>query len=293
MRIIDCILYGGEPIALFRLDYLWDVVDEFVIVEAGETHSGKRKDLYLDKNATMFKPYEAKIKRLIIDRFPDPSQEDLALLVNHGYKENTRSWFRETYQRNFPGAYLRDLGAAIFLCCDADEIPRRELIEGLRNQYEDLNEPKKLEMLLFCYSSRWIKRSKWNRAFVVNDRSINSASIDDLRTSTSNRKYIANAGWHLSYFMTEQEMARKMESFCDADLNTKENSNPDWLRHCKETGVDLFHRGRRQDCLPYTGDDLPQNLRVYELTHIQDRLRSLTRPGFFEYLPSTNHGLIS
>ena len=41
MRTIDCFPYNGECIALFRLAYLWDVVDEFIIVEARETHAGE------------------------------------------------------------------------------------------------------------------------------------------------------------------------------------------------------------------------------------------------------------
>lgn len=58
MRIVDCILYSGESIALFRPAYLWDVVDEFVMVEAGET-----------SNAALLDPFKAKITRLVMRNY--------------------------------------------------------------------------------------------------------------------------------------------------------------------------------------------------------------------------------
>ena len=44
MFIYDYVLYNGEPIIEFRLKYLNDYVDYFIIVESIYTHSGKKKD---------------------------------------------------------------------------------------------------------------------------------------------------------------------------------------------------------------------------------------------------------
>ena len=142
MRIIDCFPYNGESIALFRLQYLWDMVDEFVIVEAGETHTGQKKDgLFLDKNAAQMKPFSSKITRLVIERFPTPSEAELAPLINCNHMTDAHAWFREKYQRNFAGDYLRGLDRQkpwIILRCDADEIPRRQFVSTLPRYYDAL-----------------------------------------------------------------------------------------------------------------------------------------------------------
>ena len=47
MYIIDYVLYNGEPIMQFRLEYLNQYVDRFIIVESIYTHSGNRKTILL------------------------------------------------------------------------------------------------------------------------------------------------------------------------------------------------------------------------------------------------------
>ena len=47
MYVIDYVLYNGEPIIEFRLKYLNDYVDIFIIVESMYTHSGNKKRIYI------------------------------------------------------------------------------------------------------------------------------------------------------------------------------------------------------------------------------------------------------
>ena len=44
MLIFDYVLYNGEPIMEFRLKYLNNYVDRFIIVESIYTFSGNKKD---------------------------------------------------------------------------------------------------------------------------------------------------------------------------------------------------------------------------------------------------------
>ena len=266
MRIIDCFPYNGEAIALFRLRYLWDVVHEFVIVEAGETHTGLKKgSLFLDTNAAQLKQFAGKITRLVIERFPAPSEADLAPLINLQRKTDPKAWFREKYQRNFAGDYLRGRGEPwILLGCDVDEIPRRETVETLPKRYDALTVGYRLQMELFYYSSRWIKRDKWLHAFVANDRAVRHESLDGLRTGRSIKKALGDAGWHLSYFMSNDEIQRKLQAFAHTELSSPESRRLEWIQQCRRTGQDLHHRGPQEDCIPYAGDDLPEGLRAFE-----------------------------
>jgi beta-1,4-mannosyl-glycoprotein beta-1,4-N-acetylglucosaminyltransferase len=271
VKIIDCFPYNGEAIALFRLQYLWDVVDEFVIVEAGETHSGKKKDgLFLDRNAEALRPFGSKITPLVIERFPTPTEAELARLTNPKRKMEPGAWFREKYQRNFAAEYLRSIRENlpwIVLGCDADEIPRRELVSTLPGLYDALSVGYRLQMSTFYYSSRWTRRDKWFHAFVANDRAVRQETMDGLRTGPFIKKALAGAGWHLSYFMTNEEIQRKVQSFAHTELDSETSRNLEWIMQCIRTGQDLYRPGLEEDCLPYTGDDLPEGLRAFEARH--------------------------
>ncbi len=268
MRIVDCFPYNGESIALFRLAYLWNVVDEFVIVEAGETHTGQKKDeLFLDRYAPRLEPFASKITRLVIDRFPIPTAAELAPLTNPR-NTNPSAWFREKYQRNFAADYLRSRSEPwILLGCDVDEIPRRETVLTLPGCYDALTVGYRLEMALFYYSSRWVKQAKWYHAFVANDRAVRQETLDGLRTGPSIKKALRDAGWHLSYFMTNEEIQRKLQAFAHTELSTEESRKVEWIQQCRRTGRDLHHRGSHEDCAHYTGDDLPEGLRAFEALH--------------------------
>ncbi|MBD74991.1 MAG: hypothetical protein CMM96_05870, partial [Rickettsiales bacterium] len=60
--IIDSFLFFQElKLLKVRLDYLYDVVDKFLIVEAGESFSGKKKEYIFEKNKRFFEKYTDKI----------------------------------------------------------------------------------------------------------------------------------------------------------------------------------------------------------------------------------------
>lgn len=271
MKIIDCFPYNGEAIALFRLAYLWDVVDEFIMVEAAETHAGEKKsDLYLDQNALLLQPFSQKITRLVIERFPEPTEKELDDLANRPYVNNPQVWFREAYQRNFPQNYLRQMPNGfdwIMMVCDADEIPRREGVKNMPKHYDVFVDPHKMEMLYFYYSSAWIKPAKWYGAYVMSNQGFGKRTLDDMRVDRECSKFIFDGGWHLSYFMTDAEIQRKILSMAHTEYNTEEIRSLEWIRACQKSGLDLYHRGGQENCSKYFGIDLPKGLREWEQAH--------------------------
>ena len=113
--IYDCFTFFNELDLLeIRLNVLKDVVDKFVLVEAGETHTGKPKPLYFKENASRFAAFRERIVYICIEKFPDICRTD---------------WGRENYQRNAIAKGL--IGAKdddVVLISDLDEIPRPETI---------------------------------------------------------------------------------------------------------------------------------------------------------------------
>lgn len=140
MAVYDCFTFFNEiELLKFRVQYLKNVVDYFVIIEASSTHSGKPKsqnfsyDLFDDET-------RQKIKYYYIDF---PAEEDLIdfLDFNAEYilqtRESLNSWARENYQRNFIRKCLTNADKDdIILISDVDEIINADAIEYIKqNDY--------------------------------------------------------------------------------------------------------------------------------------------------------------
>ena len=112
--IYDCFSFFNELDLLeIRLNVLKDVVDKFVLVEAGETHTGKPKPFFFKENEARFSAFADRIIYVCVDHFP----------------EGHDAWRNECYQRN---QIIRGLTQAkpddVVLISDLDEIPRPELV---------------------------------------------------------------------------------------------------------------------------------------------------------------------
>ena len=112
--VYDCFPFFNELDLLeIRLNVLKDVVDKFVLVEAGETHTGKPKPFYFEENRGRFAAFADRIVYLKIEKFP----------VGHG------AWWNENYQRN---ELMKGLVGAKddddIIISDLDEIPNPEKV---------------------------------------------------------------------------------------------------------------------------------------------------------------------
>lgn len=110
----DCFPFFNELDLLeIRLNILKDVVDRFVLVEAGETHTGKPKPFFFEENRARFSAFADRIVYLKIEKFP----------AGHG------AWWNENYQRN---ELMKGLVGASddddIILSDLDEIPDPEKV---------------------------------------------------------------------------------------------------------------------------------------------------------------------
>lgn len=116
--IYDCFSFFNELDLLeIRLNVLKDAADRFVLVEAGETHTGKPKPFYFEENRGRFAEFLDRIKYVKINRFPECCKT---------------AWARENWQRNAIAEGL--VGCAdddAVLISDLDEIPNPEKVRGL------------------------------------------------------------------------------------------------------------------------------------------------------------------
>eukprot|EP00611_Tribonema_gayanum_P019279 TRINITY_DN3307_c0_g1_i4.p1 TRINITY_DN3307_c0_g1~~TRINITY_DN3307_c0_g1_i4.p1 ORF type:complete len:323 (+),score=42.90 TRINITY_DN3307_c0_g1_i4:153-1121(+) len=182
-KIIDIFMYNGEPLLELRLKLLYDVVDEFICVEARDVHSGARqkRGLYVEQYAEVLEPYRDKLTILIIEQFPTPDAGTLEALHTswtHILPESAQAWYRENYHRNYAADYVRSKygdGAFVALVCDVDELPNPAIVREVRDSfttYEKLSTPHHLVMEHYFYNFRWRYAEPFSNAM----RSMSKAS---------------------------------------------------------------------------------------------------------------------
>jgi hypothetical protein len=261
-KIVDTFIFDGEPAALFRLQYLKDVVDLFVIAEMKVTFSGLVKKGYqLNRYNDTFTELEksGKLLRIYIEDFPYKDQYHwkigrfyyethsmLDIILNSVKEVRMLPFARERYLRDISTPYIFDYMKGhpfILMVCDADEIPSRNFVTKLRHLYYALDSPVRMDMLTFYYSFKWVKPERWSRAFVVNDRNITrNTSVNDIRFFNEKLPMFKQTGWHCSYCSTPAKIAQKIRHFSHVEFNKPQFVNESWIQHCREHGVDIFNR---------------------------------------------------
>ena len=262
MLILDNFLYNGEPIIYFRLKYLYDYVDKFIIVENIYTHSGIKKDDYFyNKNKELFKEFEEKIIFIPMNEYL-PTGEDYIKTVNIinyvRYIELKDSWISEIYHRYYIQKKLKEMfnEPYIIFVCDVDEIPKKQLYNYVKNDYDKLDNGVHLEMIYLLYGFNLKKKNLWYHPFVINNNGANSICFSLVRLTNLNI-YYKNIGWHISYYSSVKEIKRKLHSFTHTEFDLDKYKNEEYIKNCIENGKGLHNPD--EIILKTNDDELPEN----------------------------------
>jgi len=253
-KIYDTFSYNGEEIALIRVQYLYNTIHTFIIIEARETHSGGIKtELYFEKNKVLFAPYMDKIKYIIIDSFdiikkiPEYNKNMLWKPEIWMLPTSYDSWCREHYQRDFASEYLNSLPKNedyLLYCGDVEEIPCKSIFKDLKNIYTE-GGLIHLEMSIYIYNYKWKKIYKWCYPFITTRKNLAKYSLTKLRNMmpTNDSPYIINGGWKCMYFQSYDEIYRMIESSSHREYDDDKYKNIFHIKSCIENGKDIFNRG--------------------------------------------------
>jgi len=259
LPIVDAIMYHGEPILLVRLELLYDVVDRFYITESTVTHSGNPKPLYSKQQLDDFAPYQDKITWLIYE--PSKNIRD--------------AWAREKEQRDFALTQMRSdvedkrlKTPFVVVNTDGDELVNPKILTDMQPgrpwHSQVVNQAMHLQMDFFYYNANW-KRGVWAMGHVLPGEKLLTGEYS-LNTFRSGRKkhqpFIPEAGWHLSYFLSIDEIINKIESFAHQEFNKPRIKNRDWITNCIRNGTDIYGRGTGQ-MTPYNTTNLPLPIRRF------------------------------
>ena len=267
--IIDTFTFFNELELLEgRLEYLYDTVDWFVIVETDYTHSGDPKPLN----------YLANIKRY--QRFADkilywPFAADVTGL-DFNYRPtamdgNSAHWQLENTQRNHIRSALQLFPAdATVIISDLDEIPSKSAISTAENILGTVAEAFSLDQILYYYNFDYHMPLLWTASVVTTNRFAQGMTPQALRFMglSGNMPRIFNGGWHLSYWGGAERVSYKIQKFAHQELNHPEYTDVDAIRRRMSTGQDPYDRGQM---VTTDINSIPQDIRdifsKYSVSH--------------------------
>lgn len=237
MKLIDSCMFNGDEIVKMRLEYYKDFFDEFYFTESWYTFSGKRKPfLYCEKYADWFAPYKDKVKFHIVNDI-----------------HSLNPWEQEVYQRNaVVPRILSEHEDAIVFFSDVDEfydlatLPSKDkLVEITKEQYKVVHVSMKLYQ---CRFTNLLPTYVWTNAFFLHTFILRQTpNIHELRVYKNQYgipvpAQCITSGWHFSYFMNEDDLVRKLESFSHQELNVPQYKQKENILNLITSAKDVFMR---------------------------------------------------
>lgn len=238
--VFDCFPFFNEfDVLEIRLNELCNVVDEFVIMESGETYGGTPKPylLYEAMAAGRFMGFQNRIRLLRVDTLR-PACTDRAA-----------GRLREAYQRNMIWPYLYSAAAPddVIIFSDCDEIPRADAVR----QYLELSEfagIRRFKQRSFYYNVNRLvdyghdfasraRIGRWSDALAVGDMYSFRMANKDSETAV-----IENGGWHFGYFGTGLETIKTKVAAMSPFLAEYKLFGDMQLAKDIVAGKDLHHR---------------------------------------------------
>ena len=212
-----------------RLHELADVVDRFVVVEACQTFTGKRKPLHLYHARSRFAAFADRLEYVTLHDLPVGD-----------------AWTREAFQRNAILAGLRDAAEDdIVLMGDCDEIPRAASVP----QAVDALGYRPLvafgQRLSFYYVNVICFTTDWRGTLASTVQAARALTPQGMRDYRNVAGAIRDAGWHMTNVVGRQgveALQTKITSFSHTEVATPEILDAAHLRECVALGKDVSGR---------------------------------------------------
>jgi len=226
-KIVDCFLIYNELDLLdFKLKYLYDVVDYFVIVESTLTHSGNPKPMFFTEtiNSGRYDSFRDKIIHVVVNDDiqiqKKPLISSLRKLITLPTNRIQECMERGYYQRNSAIRGLQTLTLNdddIIIISDADEIADRNTLKMLKDT--GINGIYSLDQELYYYNLSCKYTKRWHLSKCLDYKSLvkYNYNLSTIR-NIPNWPVIEKGGWHFSYFGNVQYMLDKIKQSADQRL---------------------------------------------------------------------------
>lgn len=263
-KIIDAFLFFQELDLLeIRLTYLDQYVDQFIIVEACQTFSGKPKDFVFEKNSQRFARFLPKIKYQKIEDFhldyesvrdylenagSASHEKVLKILEQHEhYSKKDLHWVLDSYHRESIHLALDEVAKPddITMISDLDEIPHVDIFTPSILDTV-LERPRVCKQKEFRYFLNYYNDSEWLGTIIGKQADISPYSLNLLRIDSKQCRDIVqaapidNAGYHFTSCGGLELVREKIKSWGHQEFN-----NDGVLNNIEKniaSGQDIFQR---------------------------------------------------
>ncbi|MCR4762372.1 MAG: glycosyl transferase GT17 family protein [Lachnospiraceae bacterium] len=251
--VYDCFQFFNElDILKIRLHVLSDVVDRFVISEATETFSGRKKPMYYLEHQDEFAEFADRIIHVTVEDTPAGGTHE-----------------RDNFQKNAVGRGLAGCtDEDIVIFSDLDEIPNPDKIKEILADFDPTKVYHFAQRLFYCYLNMeetsgsllsisgefdGVKDRKWIGSKMVSYRLLRERGwqLGELREPERKADGIrvADGGWHFGYMggAGEKDVRRRVQDKVVSAAHQEYNSR--WTLsqvadHIRD-GEDIFGRDAR------------------------------------------------
>ena len=261
MKIYDCFTFFNEiDLLKFRLEFLYEHVDKFIISESNITFSGHKKPFFFIEQQQEFSRWINKIEYL--QCYPDIS--NLNFDKPNKYDASHACWEVEKAQRNFLANGLSCLNDNdLVILTDIDEIWNPSILQDIRLS-EMHFKAARLEMSFHYFymnlcgvgseNKFWLHPVCIKYALLRDNLKQGLASFrsgDAFRRSLKkfllnkpvfNPSLVSDGGWHFSYLGGAEAVIKKIESFSHQEFNNAEVKEHVRIERCIDLGLDPFDR---------------------------------------------------
>ena len=256
--LIDSFLFFQELDLLeIRLEYLYPIVDKFIIVEAKQTFKGSIKGYIFEKNIKRFTKFINKINYFKIEdihhNYPQLKQylkvsnskvhkKILGFMEKHSfYEKENLSHVLDTYHRECIHLAFDKVcnDNDIIIFSDLDEIPS---FNYLKNKKEEVKLDKFTVFIQheFKYFLNNYANSNWYGSIVTPYKLLRNYSLNTLRFESKKIKSFSNSGYHFTSIGNKSFIINKIENWAHQEFNhkiIKDNVEENILN-----GKDIFYR---------------------------------------------------
>jgi hypothetical protein len=236
-------------LALFRIQYLYSLVDRFIVAESRFTHKGHAKDLNFTQLLQFRPDLQSKVEVL-----------EISLNPNNDYWKNeisTREQIQVYIFSKYPNCH--------FILSDLDEIPSREQLQNLKSSFGQYHF---LTPTYYSFANLQLtdaQHAQWQRGVMGHTNlslGENGGRFIKLPILSSEEP-----GAHLSWMQFQSgAISHKLEATLHVEFNIKEAKSQDFHDYVCKYQID--HLGR----FHMPGHGLLQFIPPFEFTEIQKEL---------------------
>lgn len=235
MLIDACIFFNETEMLEFRIRYLWDRVDFFVVCEANITHQGNPKPWNFDSEKFAW----AKEKIIYHQAIIDTTGLDFSLVPKE-FDFESPQWRVENQQRNSIMKACKDFpDDAVIMISDCDEIPSRDAVDF--RKANKLEHPFACDQRIVAFYLDYTRDDiGWRGTIMCTMRQAKEMTPQGLRNRRIHWSPFPHGGWHLTFFGGASQIAKKIKSYAHAECNTSDNTDLGRIERLTKEGVGIF-----------------------------------------------------